>query len=305
MMNPAAESVTQSAAREAAKDDELASEARAILSDWIDLQVTRQGSAWAIGGRYPLNRLQPKKPYAGMREHDAPRDPSLLDWTEADDDGSTGVIGLAWDLRAAAEKDAATASGFLDAVFAPPPAARKAKADAPPPEAAEPEAREAAPEPATSTPPPQAPAPSPPVEPIDAEFANAEAVEQEEPFAPSLAIFGPPADHTETLRSQRIGDVVRISMTKQAAIWAASGTTEAAYQDLVSAVMRDTVNGSYIGPPERFVQFTALQSVANQAAAVMKVEREAVAFLTHADRAAIEAFNPEIGWPGPFCEGAP
>ena len=110
-------------------------------------------------------------------------------------------------------------------------------------------------------------------------------------------IFGPPADDTETLRSQRIGDVVRLSMAKQDAVWAASGTTRDAYQDLVSAVMRDTNQGIYTGPADQFERFTALQSWANAAAAVTEHERTQVGILAVADRPSLDAFDPEAGWP--------
>lgn len=113
--------------------------------------------------------------------------------------------------------------------------------------------------------------------------------------APQDRFYG--LDDLDRRRSLRIGDVVRVSRAKQEAIWAASGTTEDAYQDLVSAVMRDTINGVYTGPATQFDQFTALQAWANQAHAVARAERGFVAFLTDATREQVEAFDPEADWP--------
>jgi len=112
-------------------------------------------------------------------------------------------------------------------------------------------------------------------------------------------IFGPPADHLETLRSQRIGDVVRISRTKQGAIWALAGATENEFRDLTGQVMHDTINGRYEGPTALFERFNELQQWANRAGDVQFAERTKVAFLTNAERPAVEAFDAEADWPDP------
>lgn len=104
-------------------------------------------------------------------------------------------------------------------------------------------------------------------------------------------------DNLDRMRSQRIGDVVQISIAKQEAIWAASGATENEYRDLRGQVMHDTVNGLYTGPQGVFDRFTELQGYMNSAAHVQDTERGFVAFLKDATREEIEAFDPEANWP--------
>lgn len=90
---------------------------RAILDGWTDLTIEQHGSGengfWRVVGLYQDNPLQPAKPYGGTRGDTAARDPATLAWTEADDDGSVGVVGLAWDLRVAAEADAVRSRAFM------------------------------------------------------------------------------------------------------------------------------------------------------------------------------------------------
>lgn len=129
------------------------------------------------------------------------------------------------------------------------------------------------------------------------EGADAEPEAPAQGEAPQDRFYG--LDDLDRRRSLRIGDVVRVSRARQEAIWEQSGTTEAAYEHLVSQVMRDTRDGMYVGPPEPFDQFTALQVWANKAAAVRREEGDRVAFLTNPEttREQIEAFDPEANWP--------
>lgn len=123
---------------------------------------------------------------------------------------------------------------------------------------------------------------------------GAEILEEHEPATTQFFM----GDDIDRKRSQRIGDVVQISLAKQAAIWAVSGTTETEYRDLLGQVMHDTVNGNYVGPTMLFERFNELQSFANSAANVQAAERAKVTFLTSTtDRNAIETFDPEADWP--------
>lgn len=125
------------------------------------------------------------------------------------------------------------------------------------------------------------------------EAEGEEAIAEPE-HAAGAFIFG---DNLHQMRTAAIGLVVQISLAKQDAIWEVSGTTEAAYEHLVSQVMRDTRDGMYIGPPEAFTKFTELQQWANRAASVKKAERLRVALLLNASREEIEMFDPEADWP--------
>ena len=104
-------------------------------------------------------------------------------------------------------------------------------------------------------------------------------------------------DDLDRRRSLRIGDVVRASIAKQAAIWAEAGATETEYYDLLNQVMRDTQGGLYSGPSEPYERFVAIQGYANRAAAVRSAEHAKVAFLNDASREQVEAFDPETDWP--------
>ena len=86
-------------------------------------------------------------------------------------------------------------------------------------------------------------------------------------------------------------------MERQDDIWADSGTTEEAYEALVSQVMRETVQGVYRGSAEVFDQFTQVQTYANAARAVAATEQRMVRFLRNATREDVEAFDPQEGWP--------
>ena len=116
-----------------------------------------------------------------------------------------------------------------------------------------------------------------------------------EPDAPSGAfIFG---DNLAQMRTAAIGLVVQISLSKQEAIWAQAGAGPDEYSQLMSAVVRDTVDGTYRGDQATYDRFVALSTYDNAARRVQVIERERVNMLTTADRATIEGFDPQAGWP--------
>jgi len=133
---------------------------------------------------------------------------------------------------------------------------------------------------------------------LDAEWAEIDpppAASSEPAEAPQNRFYG--LDDLDRRRNLRIGDVVQISMERQDDIWADSGTTEEAYEALVSQVMRETVQGVYRGSAEVFDQFTQVQTYANAARAVAATEQRMVRFLRNATREDVEAFDPQEGWP--------
>lgn len=107
-------------------------------------------------------------------------------------------------------------------------------------------------------------------------------------------IFG---DNLHQLRTSAIGLVVQISLAKQEAIWAQAGAGPDEYSQLMSAVVRDTVDGTYKGDQATYDRFVALSTYDNAARRVQVIERERVNMLTVADRATIEAFDPQADWP--------
>lgn len=107
-------------------------------------------------------------------------------------------------------------------------------------------------------------------------------------------IFG---DNLHQLRTSAIGLVVQISLAKQEAIWAQAGAGPDEYSQLMSAVVRDTVDGTYKGDQTTYDRFVALSTYDNAARRVQVIERERVNMLTTADRATIEAFDPQADWP--------
>ena len=107
-------------------------------------------------------------------------------------------------------------------------------------------------------------------------------------------IFG---DNLHQLRTSAIGLVVQISLAKQDAIWAEAGAGPDEYSQLMSAVVRDTVDGTYRGDQATYDRFVALSTYDNAARRVQNAERERVTMLTTADRATIEGFDPQADWP--------
>jgi hypothetical protein len=107
-------------------------------------------------------------------------------------------------------------------------------------------------------------------------------------------IFG---DNLHQLRTSAIGLVVQISLGKQDAIWAEAGAGPDEYSQLMSAVVRDTVDGTYRGDQATYDRFVALSTYDNAARRVQNAERERVTMLTTADRATIEGFDPQANWP--------
>jgi len=107
-------------------------------------------------------------------------------------------------------------------------------------------------------------------------------------------IFG---DNLPQMRTAAIGLVVQISLAKQDAIWAEAGAGPDEYSQLMSAVVRDTVDGTYRGDQATYDRFVALSTYDNAARRVQNAERERVTMLTTADRATIEAFDPQANWP--------
>jgi hypothetical protein len=91
--------------------------------------------------------------------------------------------------------------------------------------------------------------------------------------------------------------VVQISLAKQDAIWAEAGAGPDEYSQLMSAVVRDTVDGTYRGDQATYDRFVALSTYDNAARRVQNAERERVTMLTTADRATIEGFDPQADWP--------
>jgi hypothetical protein len=65
----------------------------------------------------------------------------------------------------------------------------------------------------------------------------------------------------------------------------------------MSAVVRDTVDGTYRGDQATYDRFVALSTYDNAARRVQNAERERVTMLTTADRATIEGFDPQANWP--------
>jgi hypothetical protein len=107
-------------------------------------------------------------------------------------------------------------------------------------------------------------------------------------------IFG---DNLPQMRTAAIGLVVQISLAKQDAIWAEAGAGPDEYSQLMSAVVRDTVDGTYRGDQATYDRFVALSTYDNAARRVQNAERERVTMLTTADRATIEGFDPQADWP--------
>jgi hypothetical protein len=110
----------------------------------------------------------------------------------------------------------------------------------------------------------------------------------------SAFIFG---DNLPQMRTAAIGLVVQISLAKQDAIWAEAGAGPDEYSQLMSAVVRDTVDGTYRGDQATYDRFVALSTYDNAARRVQNAERERVTMLTTADRATIEGFDPQANWP--------
>lgn len=133
---------------------------------------------------------------------------------------------------------------------------------------------------------------------LGAEILDADYTEPTDPPPedhPSGAfIFG---DNLPQMRTSAIGLVVQISLAKQEAIWTEAGAGPDEYSQLMSAVVRDTVDGTYRGDQATYDRFVALSRYDNAARRVQVYERDLVNMLTTADRPTIEAFDPEAGWP--------
>lgn len=131
-------------------------------------------------------------------------------------------------------------------------------------------------------------------EPVALELGE-EILETEEPgFGGGAFIFG---DNIHQMRTAAIGLVVQISLAKQDAIWLEANTTPEEFGDLQNAVLHDTVDNIYRGRQDVYDRFVALSGFSRRANAVQGAEREKVAFIQAAERAEVEAFDPETGWP--------
>lgn len=133
---------------------------------------------------------------------------------------------------------------------------------------------------------------------LGAEILDADFTEPTDPPPedhPSGAfIFG---DNLPQMRTSAIGLVVQISLAKQEAIWTEAGAGPDEYSQLMSAVVRDTVDGTYKGDQATYDRFVALSTYDNAARRVQVYERDLVNMLTTADRETIETFDPAAGWP--------
>jgi hypothetical protein len=119
-------------------------------------------------------------------------------------------------------------------------------------------------------------------------------IEDAESEASGAFIFG---DNLDQKRTAAIGLVVQISLAKQEAIWAEAGAHPDEFGALTSAVVRDTIDGSYRGPQATYDRFVLLSQHNNAAGRVKAVESERVKLLATATREQIEAFDPEADWP--------
>ena len=123
---------------------------------------------------------------------------------------------------------------------------------------------------------------------LDADFVAA----PEPPPPPQDRFYG--LDDLDRRRSLRIGDVVRISRAKQAEVAALMGDHD--FSVIQNAVIRDTVDGQYKGPQptyDLFVELSRHQAAINRTKAA---EADKVAFLEHASREQLEAFDAEADW---------
>lgn len=102
-------------------------------------------------------------------------------------------------------------------------------------------------------------------------------------------------DDLDRRRSLRIGDVVRISRLKQAEIALLMGDDD--FAAIQNAVLRDTVDGFYKGPPDIYATFVELSRHKSAINRVKAAEADKVAFLEAATRPDLEAFNPDADWP--------
>lgn len=137
---------------------------------------------------------------------------------------------------------------------------------------------------------------------IDADFTEdpllefgGEVLEEhpEEAPPPQDRFYG--LDDLDRRRSLRIGDVVRISRLKQAEIALLMGDDD--FAAIQNAVLRDTVDGFYKGPPDIYATFVELSRHKSAINRVKAAEADKVAFLEAATRPDLEAFNPDAGWP--------
>lgn len=116
--------------------------------------------------------------------------------------------------------------------------------------------------------------------------------EHADEFAGPQFVFG---DNLDQMRTAAIGLVVRISRSKQAEIAALMGGHD--FAAIQGAVMRDTQDGQYKGPQATYDLFVELSRHQNAINRVKATEADKVAFLEHASREEVEAFDPEQGWP--------
>ena len=137
---------------------------------------------------------------------------------------------------------------------------------------------------------------------IDADFTEdpllefgGEVLEEhpEEAPPPQDRFYG--LDDLDRRRSLRIGDVVRISRLKQAEIALLMGDDD--FAAIQNAVLRDTVDGFYKGPPDIYATFVELSRHKSAINRVKAAEADKVAFLEAATRPDLEAFNPDADWP--------
>ena len=109
---------------------------------------------------------------------------------------------------------------------------------------------------------------------------------------PGAFIFG---DNLDQMRTAAIGLVVRASRQRQAEYAALMGGHD--FAALQGRVLRDTVDGRYVGPQEVYALFVELSQHQNAINRIRYAEAEKVEFLEAANREQVEAFDPEDDWP--------
>lgn len=124
------------------------------------------------------------------------------------------------------------------------------------------------------------------------DFAPEEFPPEEDP-APGVAIFGPPADHLEALRSQRMGDTMRYANMLMPP-WTPDDNARLAY---LRNFAMGVSEGRWENNSTMQSELESCESTLSRVNDIKEARDTKVAFLEGADRAGVEGFVVEADWP--------
>lgn len=111
--------------------------------------------------------------------------------------------------------------------------------------------------------------------------------------APGVAIFGPPADHLEALRSQRMGDTMRYANMLMPP-WTPTDNARLAY---LRNFAMGVSEGRWPNDSAMQAELESYEATLGRVNDLKEARDQKVAFLEGADRAGVEGFVVERDWP--------